>query len=170
VAATIETKDTPTDMAFHPDGTKFYVTHGESNYISVFDAENNKVITTIEVGDYPASIAVTFDGSKAYVGHSDKFERMETRELPGIPSPVKTAVFSKGSTDIAVIDLGDNKVIANIPTKGNATVAVRPDGKIVYATTCDRGLSEEGMPGGEGYSCALDVIDTSSNTMLKKPI
>jgi len=52
-----------------PTGTFAYITHFQSNYVSVIDVPTNSVLSTITVGQAPEALAIQPGGSKVYVGN-----------------------------------------------------------------------------------------------------
>ena len=87
--------------------------NNQTNTVSVINTAANAVITAVPVGTGPHMVAVTPDGSRVYV--------------PNL-----------GVDTVSVIDPATNTVISTIGLGGSDTnlgVAVRPDGRKVYATS-----------------------------------
>lgn len=110
VVATISVGRRPLDLAISRDGTRVYVTHLDSNDVTVFDTIQNEVIKSIRVdkkGD--AYLAITPDGTKAFV------------------------TSGKRANNVSVIDTASNTVVAEIPVGQNPLgVAITPDGTEAY--------------------------------------
>ncbi len=121
VVATISVERRPSWVAITPDGTRAYVTHDESNVITVIDTNPisltfNTIVATVASAPPSKGVAITPDGTRAYV----------------------SAVF-QGS--VVVIDTDPhsptyNTVIGNVGGLGYAPngVAITPDGTRAYVT------------------------------------
>ena len=104
-------------MAVSPDGTRIYVTDGDSGRVSVIDTATNQVIATLGVGRFAYGVAVSPDGTRAYVTDGD-------------------------SGRVSVVDTATNQVIATLGV-GRFTygVAVSPDGTRAYVTSGTNSVS-----------------------------
>ncbi len=111
---TIGTGSNLTGVAVSADGSKVYVTNAVTNTVSVIDAVSKSVVRTITVGNAPTGIAIR--GNRAYVGNAiDK--------------------------SITVINTADDAIIDTIAVPFRVdSVAVSPDGSLLYLTTFSNGI------------------------------
>jgi YVTN family beta-propeller protein len=169
VTATVPVGDNPRDVAVAPDGHA-YITHPNSDSVSVLDTGSNKVTATVPVGDNPRDVAVAPDGH-AYItnNYSDSVSVLDTGSNTVIATvpvghfPEGVAVAPDGrhayithydpysSDSVSVLDTGSNTVTATVPVGGDYSVgvAVAPDGRHAYITHAD--------------SDSVSVVDTGSN-------
>jgi len=176
-------------IAFTPDGRKAYISLPFGNEIAVYDVEKHCEINRIQVGDHPYDISVSFDGTKAYVGHgcvftgdfsayqdmASQFENMDPEDID--MSQFENMDFSSmggiepGSKFVAVIDVASDKVSAKVSLEGwSSSVAVSPDGNILYATVNSMDMSvytEEPAENPEIWN-GVAVIDTNSLSVIRK--
>lgn len=99
----------------HPIKALAYLTHMQSNTVSVIDLESDKVLHIIPCGSTTESIAVTPDGSEVWV-------------------------TNKNGNSITVIDTVNNQVVATLPT-GNEPLKVKfsIDGKYALVANANDG-------------------------------
>ena len=63
----------PTWVSSTPNGSRVFVTNGNSGSISIIDTSSNGIIATVPVGSNPTSVAVSADGVSAYVTNEYSF-------------------------------------------------------------------------------------------------
>src|SRR5258708_12085417 len=56
-----------------PNGSRVFVTNGNSASLSIIDTSSNGIIATVPVGSNPTSVAVSADGVSAYVTNEYSF-------------------------------------------------------------------------------------------------
>ncbi|RVW00856.1 YncE family protein [Rhodococcus spongiicola] len=121
VIDTIRVGDRPHHLAFTPDGTCAYVSHGAGNgQVSVIDTTTNTVTDTIDLGPSPYDLAISPNGTHAYV--------------------------TLGRGTVSVVDTTTNTVVETVtvskrwlwPGQGwPLNLAISPDGTLVYVTQFD---------------------------------
>jgi len=164
----------PNRIVFHPDGRTAWVVYDKSHDLGVVDAEARKLVRRVKVGGNPYNLAFSPDGQHLYVldwasesGEDEviiydlRGERIAARvEVSTWPAHgVFTAdgkifyVSSETAGNVAAIDTATRKVIATVPTGGDAMgLALTADGKLLYAAA--------------GENRNLVKVDTATN----KPI
>jgi YVTN family beta-propeller protein len=168
VLSIIRVGESPSSVAFAPDGTRAYVTNTDSDNVSVIDTAIDEVVVSIPVGKRPHSIAITPDRSQAYVVVADNVCVINTdtkQVLTSIPvgeSPSRVAITADGtkayvtnwgSNNVSVIDIAARKVLTTIPVgESPSGVAITPDGKKVYVAN--------------HYSSNVSVIDIATQQVL----
>ncbi|MFH1745478.1 MAG: YncE family protein [Planctomycetota bacterium] len=85
--------DTPSELAFTPDGAKIIIAHRDSQNLVVFDANTREVLQTIALSGSPNSLAITPDG--LYAVTANIFE--DTASIVDLTT----------GTEIHVVDVGD---------------------------------------------------------------
>jgi YVTN family beta-propeller protein len=109
VDRSISVGETPTSVAFSPDGATAYVTSYLGKDVSVINVEGGWVDHTIDIGYTLTSIAISPDGTLAYA-----------------TAPVEDAMV--------VIDL-ESEAVTTIPVgPGASAVAFNPSGSFAYVT------------------------------------
>ena len=63
----------PSWIAASPNGSRAFVTNGNSGSVGVIDTGSNTLIATIATGSLPTSVAVSADGASAYVTNEYSF-------------------------------------------------------------------------------------------------
>ncbi|HEY6390812.1 MAG TPA: malectin domain-containing carbohydrate-binding protein [Bryobacteraceae bacterium] len=71
--ATIGGFSFPNWLASTPNGSRVFVTNGNSASVSTIDPNSNSIVATIPVGSNPTSVAVSADGANAYVTNEFAF-------------------------------------------------------------------------------------------------
>ncbi|OAN27477.1 Ig-like domain-containing protein [Mycolicibacterium iranicum] len=160
----------PVGVALSPDGTRAYVTHQDTDHVSVIDTATRQIVAHVRVGDAPYGVAVGSDG-RAYVVNSgeDSISVIDTRTLSTIGtriyvgnspsnvalSPTRNRLYVTNTADnsVSVVDTSTRTVVAAVGV-GAAPfgVAVSADGKWAYVT------NELGN--------SVSVIDTATNTLV----
>ncbi|GAB3334283.1 hypothetical protein GCM10027299_42380 [Larkinella ripae] len=112
VEKVIEVGANPIYMAWHPDGSRLYVSHASNSYpnVSVINTHTQLMESTIPIGSQNEGIAVSPDGKRLYVG---KFP----------------------SGEILVFNTATQKMEASILTQpGASQIALNADGSLLYVT------------------------------------
>lgn len=148
VVATITGFTEPYTVTMNRPGTLAYISNSgigpARNSITVINTKTNTVEGSISGFYGPDGMVIMPDGNTAYVANYG---------FPDTPS------IATGGTTVSVVDLNKNKIIQEISVGSCvATVALRPDGKYVYAANYNDGR--------HGHS-TLSVIDTATNTVVK---
>ena len=101
----------PNGVAFTPDGSRAYVTNGNSNSVSIIDVGLQAVVGTIPVGNTPTGVVFNASGSRAYVANFN-------------------------GNDVSVIDVGTSSEIGSrIPVgTGASDLVLTPNGARLYVT------------------------------------
>lgn len=151
-----------------PDGRTVVSVNQVSSNLSLVDSYNNTLIGTIELSGRrePWEIAFTKDGSQGIVTHSsfdtdhqtpsfvtvvDMVERRETMQIPVGARPNGVAVdntgkyalvCNMGSNSVSVIEVGQHKVVKEIPVgRSPFDVAFTPDNIAIVVNFYDASLS-----------------------------
>lgn len=109
----------PSSAAVSPDGSHIYVTNYGSNSVSLINTATNTVVATLAVGAQPRSIVLAPNDNVAYIGHTDN-------KITILDTSTKTVV-TMASIDFA-------------PTSSAPTLALSPDGRLVYVIDQADGL------------------------------
>lgn len=148
-----------------------YITHFQSNYVSVINVPTNTVVSTITVGQGPEALAIHPDGTRVYVGNfnSNSVSVISTatqsqsnviyvgagpRGLAVSPDGSRLYVANYSAGTVSIISTADMGVIATInagPTPW--AVAVTPDNSKVYVA------NELGN--------SVSVINAASNSLIR---
>lgn len=177
VSDTINVGDSPTGVAFTPDGTRAYVTNYDASSVSVINTATDEVTGyPVSVGDGPSAVAVTPDGTRAYVanGGSGFVSVIDTttNTVSGSPivvgsAPLAVAITPDGTRvyvtnfngkSVSVIDTTTNQTLDNPISVGTGPsgVAITPDGKRAYVTNRN--------------SDTVSIIDTTTNQIVGSDI
>ncbi|NJD18688.1 MAG: hypothetical protein FIA95_05315 [Gemmatimonadetes bacterium] len=158
-------------IAVAPDGGRAYVTHPESNRISIIDLATRTVVRSIFTPDGPAGIVITPDGKRAYVSHYRSLDvsvfdlAAETSVGEAIPMgirPMGMAITPDGtrvlvsiqfSSSVAVIDVATNT------TAGSFAVGTWPDGIVITPDGKRAYVMNSG-------SMDVSVLDLAKNEMI----
>lgn len=148
----------PTGVAASPSGRFVYVTNIGSHNVSVIDTQTNAVTSTItpmSINGLPAGVAVNPAGSRLYVTNrvGEALSVIETASglpIAQIPliRPNAIAIHPAGGfayvgqgqpnvspstpRTIAVIDLLQNRISAEIPVNATGNILFSPDGSRAY--------------------------------------
>ena len=122
----------PLGIIFNPAGTRMYTANAGAASVSVVDTATMSVIATIPVQPIPFQMAVNPAGTRLYLS------QVGTEQTPG--------------TNVAVIDLSSNSVIAQVRTGTVVTLALNPAGTRLFAAAALAG--------------EVAVIDTATNTVI----
>ena len=183
----IDTVDCPGagTIAFTPDGKKAYISVPQGEEVLIYDVKSRKEINRIKTGRHPYDIKISFDGSRVYIGHGcvvtgdmtelqniiSQFENMDPEDmsqidmsqLENLQSPVET-----GSDFIVVVDCKSDEVIDKIyPGGWSSSLAVSPDGSLLYATVCSLNTAEGSSNNSSGFD-GVAVIDTKNLSVIKE--
>src|SRR5260370_14810958 len=63
----------PNWIASTPNGSRVFVTNGNSASVSIVDTNSNGIVATVPVGSNPTSVAVTSDGVPASITNEHTF-------------------------------------------------------------------------------------------------
>ncbi len=109
--------DTPTELAFTPDGSSFVIAHRDSQNLVVFDAATRTVIDTIPVSGSPNSLAIASDG--VHVVTANLYEN------------TASIVDLTTATEVAVVPVGTQPGVVRITPDGlTAVVGNTVDGTL----------------------------------------
>jgi YVTN family beta-propeller protein len=159
VAATLATGEGPHEAAASPDGRTVVVTNygtraAAGSSLTVLDVPAARVVRTVDVGPGrrphgvvfldPRRVLVTAEGARAVlivdvergaveaeIGTGQDVSHM----VAATPDGRRAFVANIGSGTVTAIDLGERRVLAQIPTGAGAEgVAVSPDGREAWVT------------------------------------
>lgn len=161
----------PATNALPITGPFAYITHFQSNYVSVIDIPTNTVVTTITVGQSPQALAIAPSGTDVYVSNysSNSVSLIYPESMAEIayfpvgtgpralfvaPNGRRLYVANNGSNSVSVIDTTNLQVLVAIPVGSNPWgLIVTPDSSKIYVANHD--------------SNSVSVISASSNTVVK---
>jgi YVTN family beta-propeller protein len=175
----------PQNVAVSPDGSRAYVTDGNTS-VWVVDTQSRAVVATIPAGTSPEGIVISPSGKNVYVTAVTcgappcvaSVEVIDTAtiavtatipignttsvQLSGVaisPDGTRVYVASGSSNQVWAIDTSTNSVAAVIHTanSGSADLSISPDGTRVYTAGWTLG------PFVNSYF--VDVIDTQTNAV-----
>jgi YVTN family beta-propeller protein len=113
-----EEGDTPTDVVYTDDGSKFLISHLDSQNVIVFDAVTRDILQVIDLSGSPQAIDVSSDGVHAVTANAYE----DTASIIDIVA----------GTEVAVVPIGDQP----------AQVVISPDGlTAVVGNTLEDSLS-----------------------------
>lgn len=122
LTARIKLKGQPNKMCLNDDGTRLYVAQDESDSVAVIDTANDKVVENIFVGG-PSQFSLFSSGE---TGNN-------TNSVTLGPSGKFLYVTNGTANDVAVVNLGEKKVIGLIPTGlYPGSVSLNGDGGYMY--------------------------------------
>jgi YVTN family beta-propeller protein len=130
VVKTIAVPAGPHGMALGNGGATLYVSSDGATVVSVIDTASDQLTASIEVGRSPHGLALV-PGGKTLLAN----------------------VY--GEDRVAFIDTATRAVVATVPVAKPHTIAVRPDGKLAYASSQQPG------------AFALVVIDLDKRSVVK---
>ncbi len=161
----------PNRIVFHPDGKTAWVVYDKSHDLGIVDADAGKLIKRVRIGGNPYNLAFSPDGRYVYVldWSSDTSDdeviiydikseqiagRVEVSTWPahGVFTHDGKICYVSSETagNVAAIDTATRKVVATVPTGGDAMgLALTADGKLLYAAA--------------GENRRLIKIDTATN-------
>lgn len=168
VVDTLPTPPEPLRLVLTPDGRRAYVVSPRTNAVGVLDIFTAEDLAVIPVGSNPRAITMLPDGSRAYVANRDGanvsvistnpdsagYNRVVGTIKVG-PRPVAIAaiyggpqvvVVCEGDSSARIIDAQrDNatfdQVVKNVPLPSSgSSVAISPDGGLLFVITTDRRL------------------------------
>ena len=156
-------------VAVTPSGAFAYITNCGDNTVSVINTSNNTVVAIVPVGNSPFGVAITPNGAFAYVTNTadntvSVINTANNTEVGTVavgngpfgvaitPNGASAYVVNGGGQSVSVIDIATNTVTATISIgQNNGFVAITPNGAFAYVSV---------------FSGLIDVIDTSSNTVV----
>ena len=145
----------PHEVAFNPDGTKYFVTCQHSNEVRVFDATNDVLIATIPVGNYPQEISFSKNTPYAFVTCTE-----DSTSFPG----------KRGS--VAIINYQTNSFVKTVFTGWQPHgVAVDDEKNLVYVV--NRNANTNGPAPHHSSDCGgrngyVSFIDIASLQVIDK--
>jgi YVTN family beta-propeller protein len=124
--------DTPTEVAFTPDGAKIVIAHRDSRNLTVMDAATRDVLATIPLSGSPNSVAVSADGVHAVTANifedtasivdlvlARETDVVAAGDQPGIvritPNGLTAVVGNTVSGSLSVIDIAAGSATGVIP-------------------------------------------------------
>lgn len=117
-------------VAITPNGKYAYVTHPQSNYVSVVDLASTSVTQTITVGNAPYYIAITPNGKYAYVAN----EADDTVSMIDLKSNTATNTISVGNGPRGVAITSDGKHVYITNFNANTVSVIHTSTNTVIAT------------------------------------
>jgi YVTN family beta-propeller protein len=147
--------DTPTAVAFSPDGTLIAIAHRDSRNLTVFDADTRTVAATIALSGSPNDLAFTPDGLRVVTANifEDTASIVELSagaevavvgvgDQPGVvrvsPDGVRAVVGNTVSGDLSVIDLAAGRETARIgPVSFGALTSINFESGITVSKFSD---------------------------------
>jgi YVTN family beta-propeller protein len=156
-------------VAVTPNGGYAYVTNCGDNTVSVVNTSTDTIVATVLVGNSPFGVAITPSGAFAYVTNTgdSTVSVIDTANNTVVstvavgngpfgvaitPNGAFAYVVNGGGQSVSVINTATNTVTATISIgQNNGFVAITPNGAFAYVSI---------------FSGLIDVIDTSSNTVV----
>lgn len=140
------------EIAFSPDGAKYFITCSGTNVVRVFDPVNDALMATIPVGIYPQEMAFSLSTPYAYVTCTED-----------------TGTFANKRGSVSVINWQTNSFVTALYTGHQPHgVAVDDDKQLVFIA------NRNAVPGGPaphhssacgGRNGYLSIIDMASQTV-----
>ncbi len=142
----------PHEIAFNPDGSKYYVSCQHSNEIRVFESTNNALETVIPVGDWPSEFAVSPSTGNLFVSCME-----DLSTFSGDPT-------KRGS--IAIINYTSNTLVKAVYT-GYQPHGIEVDEESGYLVVGNRNNNPDGPAPHHSSDCGsrngyLSLIDLQS--------
>jgi YVTN family beta-propeller protein len=146
VTDTIAVPPSPDTVRVSPDGSRIFVTHYDSNSISVVDVER-RAIDSVSLPDAPLSATVTPDSTKVYVIGTQSLVAVDFRTkiaeiIPAGEIPRRMQFIGDGQlpcvTDLAsatvvLLDTVTNSVVTAVQLDGHPEdVVLSGDGELLY--------------------------------------
>jgi len=102
--------DSPSDVAYTPDGSTIVIAHRESQNLILWDADTLDFVAEIPISGAAQSIAITPDGTKAVVANIDN----NTVSIVDLVSMSETSVIPVGTNPgyVAISPAGDLAAVA----------------------------------------------------------
>ncbi len=177
--------DTPTQVVFTPDGTRFLVAHRDTQNVIVYDAATRAHVDTFNVSGAPQSLAVTADyavtanlweDTASIITLATGQERIvPVGDQPGIarvtPDGTKAVIANLRDGDISVIDLASATELRRIDGAGfTASLSFAPEPGVV---TFDFGTLEVAdnstAVNADYFNARINVIDLNSGSVTAVP-
>ncbi|MHC5115150.1 MAG: YncE family protein [Planctomycetota bacterium] len=144
--------DTPSELAFTPDGTKLVIAHRDSMNLVVLDANTRDVLDVIALSGSPNSLAITPDGTTVVtanlfedtmsivdLGAATETAAVVVGDQPGVvritPDGTTAIVGNTIDADLSVVDIAGATETHQIPGTGFAQVTSFGAWAIVYRFT-----------------------------------
>ncbi|MEQ8765690.1 MAG: YncE family protein [Planctomycetota bacterium] len=138
--------DTPSAVAFLPDGSQFLVAHRDSQNLIVYDASTQAFVREIQLSGGPVAVAITSDGQTAVTANlfedtasivdlttGTETDVVTVGDQPGVvritPSGSTAVVGNLVDQTLSVIDIGTatvTRVIAGAGFVNSTTIAFEP--------------------------------------------
>lgn len=176
--------DTPTAVAFSPDGTLLAIAHRDSQNLTFFDPVTREVVATIALSGSPNDLAFTPDGTRLVtanifedtasivnVAAGDEVVVVPVGNQPGVvrvsPDGVRAVVGNTVSGDLSVIDVASGEETARIgPVSFTGGVSVNFESGITVAQFSDyefAGATTVLLP--ERFNARVQFIDIVAETV-----
>jgi YVTN family beta-propeller protein len=138
----------PNTITLSPDGSRMYVTHFDTDSISVVDLAS-RTVSTIALPDSPLDITVAPDGTHVYVTNCDSLAAIDTatnsvemvavgslpRQLRICSDGKRAYLTNFGDQTVSVIDTLTNTVAATVLVGGHPEgMEMNPGGGCLYVT------------------------------------
>jgi YVTN family beta-propeller protein len=146
VVETIAVGACPETVAASPDGAYLYLTHYETNSVSVVNLKTGSV-AAVALRDAPLAVVFTPDSAHAYVCNVGSLTVIDTathdaddihsgdlpRGLQLSPDGKRAYITNFGDGTLSVVDTITNSVATDVDVPGHPeAVAVSPDGERIY--------------------------------------
>ncbi|HET6992594.1 MAG TPA: hypothetical protein VFJ43_14770, partial [Bacteroidia bacterium] len=153
--STSSLSENPHEVAFSPDGTKYFVTCSGTNVVRVMNLANDSLMTTLPVGVYPQEMSVSNDPSTPYIY---------------VTCMEDTATYPGNRGSVYVLNWQTNTVVAHVNTGWQPHgIAVNDDRKQVLVA--NRNVVTGGPAPHHSTSCGgrngyFTLIDMNSNQIV----
>ncbi|HYP08304.1 MAG TPA: cytochrome D1 domain-containing protein [Bryobacteraceae bacterium] len=133
-ATIIPTGEKPQGGVFSPDGSRFYVTLGDTGALAVIDTKTMKEVTRIESGKNTGRVALTPDGRTLVYNTGDSIAFADTQSLkqlarsPVSGRPMSLTMTRDGKLAFAGIQENDKLIVVDVANRKIAREVTLPKG------------------------------------------
>lgn len=180
--------DTPTGVAFTPDGTKIVVAQRDSKNLIVFDAATRVFLDEIPLSGSPNDVAISADGTRAVTPNvfedaasivdlaaGAEIAVIPVGDQPGVvrisPDGAIAAVGNTVSGSVSVIDIAtavELRRIAGIGFVGLASIAFEP-GVVTASFNTFEFAGNTTLVNADFYNDRIQIINTSTGAITSLP-